>query len=522
MADLRLAELLAPLSQTTDLGMGQPPDTAVRTCLLATGLARRMSLPEPEVADIYYTTLLQHIGCTAYAHETAALLGGDDILIRGAGSAVDFGNPREALPFLLTVVGKGAPAITRVRAVTNALRLGSSFDEALSRSNCEAALNIAARLGVGTGVQKGLLHIYERWDGRGHPRKLSGDELSLPSRFVHLASQAELFHRLGGSDLAVATIRQRAGGWLDPALAGNFLRYGPELLSEIDSVDVALAVLEAEPAPRQTIDEPAIDTVARAFADMTDLKSPCLAGHSAGVARLVEEAAKRLGMPAGAVPKLRRAALLHDLGRVGVANGIWDKPAPLTTTEWEQVRLHAYHSERILARAPALAPLAPLAGMHHERLDGSGYHRQTTAGAMPIDARLLAAADAYQAMTQRRPHRPALAPEEAAAELQVEVTRGRLDPDVVSALLEAAGHHVSRARTVWPAGLTSREVGVLRLAAQGLSKREISALLSISPKTVDHHIQHIYNKIGVSTRAGAAIFAMQHDLLQPSAPDEMG
>lgn len=522
MADLRLADLLASLSQATDLGMGQPPDTAVRTCLLATGLARRMSLAESAVSDIYYTALLQHIGCTAYAHETAALLGGDDILIRGAGSTVDFGNPKEAFPFLLTVVGKGAPAVTRARAVTNALRMGSSFDEALARSNCEAALNIAARLGLGAGVQEGLLHIYERWDGRGQPRKLAGDNLSLPARFVHLASQTEIFHRLGGSDLVIATVRQRAGGWLDPALVALFQRDGPELLAEIDNVDVALAVLEAEPVPRHSIDESAIDTICRAFADMTDLKSPYFSGHSPGVARLAEEAAHRLGLSAGAVAKLRRAALLHDLGRVGVANGIWDRPGPLTSTEWEQVRLHSYHSERILTRTPALASLALLAGMHHERLDGTGYHRQTKVDAIPIEARLLAASDVYQAMTQRRPHRLPLTPDAAAVELQDEANRGRLDPDAVSAVLAAAGHHVSRARASWPAGLTSREVDVLRLAAQGMSKREISTRLSISPKTVDHHIQHIYTKIGVSTRAGAAIFAMQHDLIQPSTLDEMG
>jgi DNA-binding NarL/FixJ family response regulator len=205
---------------------------------------------------------------------------------------------------------------------------------------------------------------------------------------------------------------------------------------------------------------------------------------------------------------------LHDLGRIGVPNGIWDKPGPLTTAEWEQVRLHSYHSERILSRSSALAPLASLAGMHHERQDGSGYYRQATAATIPNGARVLAAADAYQAMTQERPYRPALTRSAAAEQLRSEAARGRLDPDAVRAILEAAGHAFTRrTRPAWPAGLSDREVQVLRLVARGYSNREMARLLYISPKTVGHHIQHIYAKIGVSTRAAAAMFAMEHRLV---------
>jgi HD-GYP domain-containing protein (c-di-GMP phosphodiesterase class II) len=183
----------------------------------------------------------------------------------------------------------------------------------------------------------------------------------------------------------------------------------------------------------------------------------------------------------------------------------------LTASEWEQVRLHPYHSERILSRSSALAPLAPLAGMHHERLDGSGYYRQATM--IPTGARVLAAADAYQAMTQERPHRPALTPSAAAEQLNSEAARGRLDAEAVRAVLDAAGHPPARARLTWPAGLSDREVQVLRLVARGYSNREIARVLWISPKTAGHHVQHIYAKIGVSTRAAAAMFAMEHDLI---------
>jgi HD-GYP domain-containing protein (c-di-GMP phosphodiesterase class II) len=509
---LRLADLISALSQVTDLGMGQPPEDAIRSCLLATSLARRIDLGEPDVGDIYYTTLLQHVGCTAYAHETAALFGGDDIAVRAGGAKVYFGSPREELSFLLFELGGGAKPLSRVRAVIAAISKGKRFDEELTRSNCEVAIHVTRRLGLGTVVQRGLDEIYERWDGKGNPRKLSGDDIAVPARFAQVASQAVLFNRLGGPELALEVTRRRAGTTLDPTVADAFLRRGRELLAEIASADASVSVVEAEPEPRHWVPEPRLDEVARAFADLVDLKSPFMHGHSTGVAELAEAAAANLGLPQTDKVRVRRAGLLHDLGRTGVPNGIWDKPGPLTASEWEQVRLHPYHTERILSRSSALAPLASLAGMHHERQDGSGYFRQAKATAIPTDARLLAAADAYQAMTQERPHRAALAPDAAAEQLNSEATQGRLDAEAVRAVLEAAGHPT--ARLTWPAGLSDREVQVLRLVTRGYSNREMARLLWISPKTAGHHIQHIYAKIGVSTRAAAAMFAMEHDLIR--------
>ncbi|MDQ3656796.1 MAG: LuxR C-terminal-related transcriptional regulator [Chloroflexota bacterium] len=514
MADLRLAEILAALSQITDLGMGQPPETAIRTCLVATNMARHLGVDEQAVSDIYYVTLLQHIGCTAYAYETAAVVGGDDIAMRAGGATVDFENPREALSFLLLGVGKGAPAATRIRGVFSALRLGAAFGEMLHRSNCEAAVRTVERLGLGRNVQTGLDHIYERWDGKGNPHGLSHEAIALPARFAQVAGQGVLFHILGGPELAIATVRRRASGALDPAIAEAFARQGGDLLTELDAIDAVVVIGDAEPEPRHLIPDGQLDGVARAFADIVDLKSPYMHGHSSGLSRLAEAVAIELGLPEADIVSVRRAGFLHDLGHVGVPNGIWDKPGPLTTTEWEQVRLHPYHAERILSRSPVRAPLAPLVGMHHERQDGSGYHHQATGSAIPIGARILAAADAYQAMTEERPHRPAHSPGAAAEQLSVEAVAGRLDAGVVQAVLTVAGHAPAPARHSWPADLTDREVQVLRLAARGLSTKAIGGRLSISPKTADHHIQHIYTKIGVSTRAGAAIFAMEHDLIR--------
>jgi DNA-binding CsgD family transcriptional regulator len=231
-------------------------------------------------------------------------------------------------------------------------------------------------------------------------------------------------------------------------------------------------------------------------------------------ARMLAAAAARRGrLPEADVVTLYRAGMLHDLGRVGVSAGIWDKPGPLTDDEWERVRLHPYLTERVLGRSAAFAPLAMLAALHHERLDGSGYHRGLSASMLPPGARILATADAYQAMNEPRPHRPALPPEKAVQELRCEVHAGRLDGEAVNAVLAAAGHRVRRVRRDWPAGLSNREVEVLRLVARGLSNREMARQLVISEGTVHHHVQHIYRKIGVSTRAAATLFAMQHNLL---------
>jgi HD-GYP domain-containing protein (c-di-GMP phosphodiesterase class II) len=363
-------------------------------------------------------------------------------------------------------------------------------------------------------VGRSLFQMFERWDGRGAPLKLREDAISLPARIAQLATQSTVFHRLGGAGAAVEVARRRAGTTLDPSLVEVFARHAEDLLHEIDSGDPWHAVVEAEPAPQRRIPETRLDDVARAFADVVDLKSPHAMGHSREVAGLAEAAGGALGLPGQDIVSLRRAGLFHDLGRVSVTNGVWEKPGPLTTAEWEQVRLHPYHTERILSRSAALSPLAALAGMHHERLDGSGYHRQITAGSIPMPARVLAAADEFHGLTQPRPHRPALDPPAAADRLLTEVREGRLDARAVDAVLSAAGQdRPGAARAGWPAGLTEREVEVLGHLARGLSNRDIGRNLFISPKTVGRHVEHIYEKLGVSSRAAAAMFAARHHLL---------
>jgi HD-GYP domain-containing protein (c-di-GMP phosphodiesterase class II)/DNA-binding CsgD family transcriptional regulator len=508
---VRLADLLAAVSVATDLGMGQEPEKAIRACLVATALARQLGTGEAGVADVYYTALLRHLGCTATAHEEA-YLGGDELVSRPAAERADFGNPREGV-LLLLQLGRGT-GVDRVRYLARGLRSGRKGDQAILTGLCEVGARLAERLGLGSGVRDGLYQAFERWDGTGTPQGLAADDICLPARLAEVAHQVVIFDRLGGPEAAVTVVGRRAGGWFDPRVAEAFVRSGADILDEVGSRDVWEAVLEAEPAPWRTVGIEGLDGVARALADMVDLKSPYLLGHSSEVAALSERAAAALGFDPEQVADLRRAALLHDLGRVAVSNAVWEKPAALSTTEWERVRLHPYQSERILARSRVLAPLARTAGMHHERLDGSGYHRGAGGAQVPAAARVLAAADAFQAMTQDRPHRRGLAPQAAAAALAEEARAGRLDPECARAVIEAAGQAPPKVRTVWPAGLSDREVEVLRLVARGLSNRAIAERLYISPRTAEHHVQHIYTKLGASTRAAAAMFAMEHGLLR--------
>jgi HD-GYP domain-containing protein (c-di-GMP phosphodiesterase class II) len=219
-----------------------------------------------------------------------------------------------------------------------------------------------------------------------------------------------------------------------------------------------------------------------------------------------------LGLPQDEIVTLRRAGLVHDLGRLGVSNSIWDKSGPLSAGEWERVRMHPYLTERMLCQSAALAPLGQIAAQHHERIDGSGYPGGLSGTAIRPLARILGAADAYQTLREPRPYRTALSADEAAARVRADARAERLDPRVTQAVLEAAGHRPAR-RHVYPAGLTEREVEVLRLLARGMSSKEIASRLVLAPKTVRNHTEHIYAKTGAPNRAAASLFAVQHGLL---------
>jgi HD-GYP domain-containing protein (c-di-GMP phosphodiesterase class II) len=332
-----------------------------------------------------------------------------------------------------------------------------------------------------------------------------GEQVSPAALLVSLSQDVVVHHDAGGVEAAVAMVRQRRGKAFSPAMADAFLRHAASLLSDIDALpDGALVDV---PGGDQPLDEARFDAICEAMADFVDIKTPWTLSHSSGVAALSHGAARLLGLPVDEATLLRRAALLHDVGKVGVSAAVWCKPAGLSPPEREQVRLHAYYTERILSSSPAFAPLAEVASLTHDRLDGSGYFRRPPASGLPVAARILAAADHYHALIEVRPHRPAFARSDAARDLLAEARTGRLDLRACEAVLEAAGH----AAVAKPRGtsLTEREIEVLRTLARGHSMKAIARELGISPKTVDHHLQRIYSKVGVSTRAGATLYAME-------------
>lgn len=509
---LRMAELIAALSLATDLGTGQPMEHALRVCLLSVTLGGELGLDEQERCDVYYVALLRAVGCVADAHQVAARFG-DELVANAHISLMDTAQPADVLDLLLRHVGEGQPALRRARMIVAALAAGPDERNHIIAAHCEVAERLALRLGMRETVARGITQVYERWDGKGSPGRIRGEEIARAARIVTLARDAELFHRLDGVEGAIHVIRQRAGTLYDPAIAERFCRQAPALMGVLDTHAIWDAALAAEPGPRQTLSPTARETATRAIADFVDLKSPFTTGHSSGVALLAAAAGERLGLGEQEVSALRQAGYLHDIGRVGISTGIWDKPGPLSAGEWERVRLHPYYTERVFARPQALAPVAAVAALHHERLDGSGYYRGIPAALLSPSARVLAAADVYHALTEQRPHRPAYTSDAAADHLRGEARAERLDVGAVNAVLSAAGHRVAPVRREWPAGLSEREVEVLRLVARGMANREMAKHLIIAEKTVGHHIQHIYNKIGVSTRAAATLFAMQHELL---------
>jgi HD-GYP domain-containing protein (c-di-GMP phosphodiesterase class II) len=511
-SSVRAAEVVGALSLATDLGTGQPLEHALRTAVLAVRLGELAGASRQELADTYYVALLHASGCTSNGHEAAQVYD-DDIAHRAAFFLIDATNPAEVLAFYRANIGVGRPPEVRDALVEEAIANAGPRAREGFATMCEVAQRFAGWLDLNQSIQAALEFVFARWDGRGFPNA-SGDAIPLPMRLLHVARDISLFLSAGGPGEARGVIERRVGAAYDPRLAELALLNFDDLLGELDETRMWDQALEAEPFPHLVLVGDRVDAAFTAIATLTGLKSPWLREHSTGVADLAEAAAWRMGVPAASVTLLRRAALVHDVGRVGVSNAIWEKPGPLGFGEWERVRLHPHFSERAFAQSPTLAPIGILAGSHHERLDGSGYQRGTRGPALDREARILAAADCYGAMREARPYRAALDAKAAEAELLREVEEGRLDSEAVDAVLGAAGHRVRERPRELPAGLTERELEVLLVLVRGESNQEIAQDLGISAKTVGHHVQHLYQKAGVRSRAAATVWAFEHDLVR--------
>ncbi|MPZ00347.1 MAG: HD domain-containing protein [Actinophytocola sp.] len=507
---VRTAEVVAALSLATDLGIGVPLEHGLHSALIATRLGDILGVDPETRPQAYYTSLLFYIGCTASA-TTASEIFAEDHALTTYAVPVRFGSPIQMVAGMgRAIAPPGRSPIVRATQLARGVPvLAREFLDVVG-ADCEVARMLTGRLGLSSAVSTLFTHANDRWDGRGWPARTKGEAIPLPMRVAHIARDAAFQRMLGGDEFTAQVVRGRAGGAFDPDIAEPFADHAAENLAFDPQSSAWAETLACEPAPNLMLEGESIDHALSAIGDFADLVSPYLVGHSAGVAQLATAAGPRCGLGIEEILALRRAALVHDVGRVAVPVRIWQHAGPLSPDDWERVRLHAYHTERILSRSPFLASLAPIAAFHHERLDGSGYHRGSMAAALSVPARVLAAADAYHTMTEPRPHRGALTPQQAAGRLGEEVRAGRLDPDAVGAVLAAAGQRAPRISR--PAGLTDRESEVVGLIARGLQTKQVARTLGISVKTADRHIQNAYRKMGVSTRVGAALFAMQHGL----------
>jgi len=512
-APLRLGEFVATLALAQDNAFGQPLESQLRSCLLATWMCEAAGFGEGVRETAYWVALLRYIGCTGHAHEVATVFG-DEIAIRAQTLVHDAANPAEVMRDVIAFATAGRAAEEREQIVHAIQQTAREWAVHNFASGCEVADMLVHRLDFGPDVRDALRFTFERWNGNGYPAHASGASIPLPMRIVHVSHDMEAIGRLFSPAKALAAVRERSDRTYDPALADLFLEHGAGWFERLERMEPWDAVLALEPEPHRMIDDTGLDEVLAVAADFIDLKSPYMSGHSRRCAKLAASAGELLGFGEDDIAILRRAALVHDFGTTGVPNSIWDKPGPLTRAEFDRVELHPMLTEQMLRRSPALAALNPVACAHHEKSDGSGYHKRVRVDAVGPGACVLIAVEVYVGMTTDRADREALDPGDAAEELRRLASRGVIEPRASRAVLVAAGHGEPRARTVprarLPGGLTRREGDVLRLAARGLTTQQIADRLYISPKTADHHIQHIYAKIGVSTRAAAALWATQH------------
>ncbi len=474
-------------------------------------LCERLGVDAETASQTYYGCLLFYVGCTAPADIGTEIFGADDALTTYGYPTRSGSRSEAAMGMLRALAAPGGTRLARaVKVARGAPKLARGFTGVVA-AICEIGEMLTERLGLPVTFSRLFRYGGERWDGKGIPGRARKEQIPLPVRIVQVARDAAFQRMLGGPEFAARVVGERAGGAFDPAIADRISKDTEALLALDDEASAWVEVLGSEPSPKLTIEGQVVERALAAIGDFADLASPYLVGHSRGVAELAGAAARICGFDTADLTTTVRGAFIHDLGRVAVPVRIWNKAGPLTPDDWERVRLHAYYTERVLTRSPFLAALAPAAAFHHERLDGSGYHRGAAAAELARPARLIAAADAFHAMTEPRPHRPTRTRVEAAALLTEEAQARTLDADATAAVIEASGQRAPKIGR--PGGLTEREADVMRLLARGYQTKQVARALGISVKTADRHVQNAYAKIGVSTRAGATLFAMEQGLL---------
>ena len=500
-APLAVAELLGAVAVATDLAKGLPEGHAFRTCGVAMLLADLLGVGEGTRGDVYFVALLRYVGCTATAPQVADALG-DELAVSARFSGIDSRDLR-AVTAAATRLYEGGTA-KRLWRTGGFLAAASAVMGEHERASCEVAALFAARLGLPASVAGALRQAFERWDGRGNPGLARGEAIALPARIVQLAGQLCLAARVAGAAETIDLVAARAARDLDPELVSLAARHRTEVERQLDQETDDRTVLALQPRPPIELDPSALEGALAAVGAVADLKSTAGRGRATAVSARADAAARTAGLSEREVTLARRTGWVQDIGRVAISARIWDKTGPLTAVETEQVRLHPYFSERVLLRCAPLRDVALAAGAHHEREDGSGYFRGT-AHLTPVVA-VLAVADALEAPPSGAGRG------DARDRVWAEARRGALPSWAVEACLGA-----SPAVPPVPAGarLTEREREVLALVVRGATNQQVGSALHISAKTVNTHLEHVFAKLGVTTRGAAAFVALQEGMLPP-------
>jgi HD-GYP domain-containing protein (c-di-GMP phosphodiesterase class II) len=509
---IRLSELLSCFAFAGDLGQGQSLGHVLATTQLATRLGERAGLTASEQADVYFTALLMHSGCTAGAADVAAFLQNDDLAAQAELCLFDPDNVLQIMRWMARSVAPGLPLYARLLKTVQAMANGEKVFRDVAVGWSDVASRIAARLGMSEATREGLYYICETWNGKGPHKKRAGD-VPLAARIVYLAMTLEILRTTQGPEAAREAAISRRGRSFDPDVVDAFLAAGDSIWEGISREESWEAVLAIEPQPWRYVERDRLDDVMLAFADYSDLKTPRSSFHSRRTCEVAEAIARALRLPEEEAALARRAGLVHDLGQVAVPSLILDKKGPLTTAERERLHLHPYYTERILARSSEMRTVGAVASAHHEHLDGAGYFRGLSGPQIGMPARVVALADRFADLVPS-PSQEGDETERALKALKQEVG-AVFDPDCYEALLASVGAAPARPghRTSWPSDLTEREVEVLQLIARGLTVRQVAEHLVVSQHTARHHLENIYSKVGVSSRAGAVLFAVENGIL---------
>lgn len=510
--NVRLAELLGVLSLGTDVGLGQPMEHALRQCVIALRLADRFQVDLQLRANIYYTALLMNVGGHVDGYERAQWFG-DDIALLAARYGMKDRRGVRGVATTMRRVGAGQAAVDRVKVGAKYLVNGHRELDRSMAERIRIAGDVARRLRLPDAVVEAISAGNERWDGKGGPFRLAGLSVPAATRYVQVAEFVEVAHRLGGVKAAIKLAQRRSGNQLDPRLCAAVCADAEFLLDGLDDKPIWQVVIDEQPTLAIYLSATQFDATLHMIADLIDLKSPYTVGHSRAVARLAAAAGDLLGTDIDDVDQLYRAGLVHDLGRLGISNAIWHKRGVLTLAERAELRTYPLLSAQILGAAPALRELGELSGLHRERLDGSGYPHGLDGRRIPHDARILAAADAYQSMREARPHRVAYTRHEAALRMRGEVRAGRLDGRSAEAVLCIADAVAVPQPLNGAGSLTGEELDVLRLLVRGLRPREMARELNVRQRKVERRVRQIYAKTHTSGRATASLYAMSHDLV---------